>query len=88
MNCNLYNDSNSPKNGSVLHNNVVTEGLFQDLPKFEPPIQGLISAADVALHRTVVRRVDLSIGALYLPRSFANVPVISHDLFKGVEVMN
>ena len=72
----------------MLCNNVVTEGLFQDLPKFEPPIQGLMSAADFALHRTVVRQVDSSAGALNLPRSFANVPVISHDLFKGVEVMN
>jgi len=72
----------------VLRNNVVTEGLFQDLPKFEPPIQGLVSAANVALHRTVVRRVNSSAGALYLPQSLANVPVISHDLFKGVKVMN
>ena len=76
------------KNGSMLRKNVITEGLFQDLPKFEPPIQGIVSAANVALHRTVVRRVDSSAGALYLPRSFANVPVISHDSFKGVEVMN
>ncbi len=76
------------KNGSMLRKNLITEGLFQDLPKFEPPIQGIVSAANVALHRTVVRRVDSSAGALYLPRSFANVPVISHDSFKGVEVMN
>ena len=72
----------------MLRNNVVTEGLFQDLPKFEPPIQGLVSAVNVALHRMVVRRVDSSAGALYLPRSLANVPVISHDLFKGVKMMN
>ena len=77
------------KNGSMLRKNVITEGLFQDLPKFEPPIQGIVSAANVALHHTVVRQVDSSAGALYLPRSFANVPVvISHDSFKGVEVMN
>jgi hypothetical protein len=75
------------KNGSVLRNNVMMEGLFQDLPKFEPPIQGLMSAANNALHRTFVRKVDLSAGALYLPRSFDNVPVISHNLFKGVKVM-
>ena len=72
----------------MLRKNVMMEGLFQDLPKFEPPIQGLVSAANVALHRTVVRQVDSSAGALYLPRSFANIPVISHDSFKGVEVMN
>ncbi len=66
----------------------VTEGLFQDLPKFEPPIQGLVSAVNVALNHTVIRQVDLSAGALYLPQSFANLPVIGHNLFKGVEVMN
>ena len=76
------------KNGSVLRNNVMMEGLFQDLPKFEPPIQGLMSAANNALHRTFVRKVDLSAGALYLSRSFDNVPVISHNSFKGVKVMN
>ena len=43
------------KNGSMLRKNVITEGLFQDLPKFEPPIQGLMSAANVALHHMVVR---------------------------------
>ena len=72
----------------MLRDGVVTEGLFQDLPKFEPPIQGLVSAANGALHRTFVRRVNSSAGALYLPRSVANLPVISHDLFKGVEVMS
>ncbi len=71
-------------NGSVLRNNVMMEGLFQDLPKFEPPIQGLVSAVNVALHCTVIRQVDSSARALYLPRSFANVPV--NDSFKGVEV--
>jgi hypothetical protein len=84
----LYNDSNSPKNGSVLRINVMMEGLFQDLPTFEPLIQGLVSAANNSLHPTVVRQVNLSAGTLYLPRSFANVPVISHDSFEGVEVMN
>jgi hypothetical protein len=84
----LYYDSNSSKNGPVLRNSDVTEGLFQDLPKFEPPIQGLMSAANVALHHTVVRQGDSNAWALYLPRSFTNVPVISHDSFKGVEAMN
>jgi hypothetical protein len=84
----LYNDSNGPKNGSVLRNNVVAKGGVQDLPALEPPMQRLVSAAHMALHRTFLWRVDSSAGALYLPRSFANVPVISHDSFKGVEVMN
>ena len=72
----------------MLRNNVVAKGGVQDLPELEPPIQCLVSAGHTALHRTFVWQVDSSAGALYLPRSFASVPVISHDLFKGVKVMN
>jgi hypothetical protein len=70
-----------------MFQDVMSEGLLEDFPSLESPIECFMSCTHTALHQFILFRVRCTLGALDMKRSLANVTIISLYAFERIQKM-